>query len=879
MMGGIACDGENYYLQLSEMDDNSDPNTVESNYQSMLGNNDIDFFLGPYSSSLSARASAVAGSADRVLLLGGASADSLYVDTDKTFLMFTPASQYFVSIADSLISKGASSFCILSIDSTFPRASAEGIKQYLASLSSITYNADIKYHAQGDEAHIRSTLIECRDLGYDVILGSTNTLPDAEGYVTQAKAIGYYPKALVINVYGASPELTQALGEDALGVFGPTQWSPNLPSMESDDIFGTASQYTNAYLDSEHTDSGDPPSYQTAGSSACVVTYYYAILAAAASLTSGQSITQAMIAEQILTLDRPSFFGNLQFQQNGGILKPMYATQIQVNAGDEGIFPLVAPDNVASEREEDGRKFEPIYPVTYHNIDSTCNDLIVNVLDAPTDGTCFPGKSRIKIAASISKTGKYAPKADHLKKGYNLAIDLINAKVGGIPCGGAIYPLEFVEAEDDDGSNTNVVSNVYTSLVQDTDVDFLVGPYSSSLSLSAAAVAQENDRVIIHGGASSDSLLEFGSKNFLTYTTASQYMVEAMQEAQRKGVDAICLLSISTSFPTAVAEGALAEANRLNFPIVGDSIKYHEQDATTAIRDHLQACADADENQAVAVFASTNTKEDSVAYITESKAIGYFPKLLVITVYGPSPTLVEEVGDDALGVVGPTQWSENLPSSESEPIMGSPQDYLYEYLQSQHVVSGQPPSYQTAGASAAILAYYYAIKNAGANNFGQAITQEMVAEELHALNQVSFWGTLQFNDDGSTNKPMYATQIQINAQTEGIYPVVVPANMASTKDNGDSFLMQYPGVLHNANSGASRVTIGSCDDAESNETVEIVLVLVIVLIVLQFCFIGFMVYKESQGKPLFGYQSFTDSPDAEMGTEMPDVKKRSADLR
>lgn len=141
------------------------------------------------------------------------------------------------------------------------------------------------------------------------------------------------------------------------------------------------------------------------------------------------------------------------------------------------------------------------------------------------------------------------------------------------------------------------------------------------------------------------------------------------------------------------------------------------------------------------------------------------------------------------------------------------------------------------------------------------------------MNQNSFWGALQFNMDGSTNKPMYGTQIRLNAGSHGIYPVVVPTEYASVTDDGVTFTLNYETTFSEVYTAVDRtgneaLNASDCDDSDDS-TLTTVVILVALVFVLQFCFMGFLVYREFQGKPLFGFTRLGESDYGNTGgTEM-----------
>eukprot|EP00494_Astrolonche_serrata_P033532 UN33801 len=214
-----------------------------------------------------------------------------------------------------------------------------------------------------------------------------------------------------------------------------------------DEVFGTAEEYAEAYYNSDYNTNDQPPSYQTAAASSAIVAYYYAI-ERAQTVYADQAITDAIVAESLYSLDQESFWGLLKWEEGSGgaIEKEMLATQIQINAGKEGIFPVVAPQHLRTTRMIDDAEvpFEMAYPTKMNVVaDVECgddtNDEPEPVIPAPTSNSCFPGKSKVVLGVVLSDSGKYATKADHLRRGYKLAVDRINHVNGGVSCGGEIF--------------------------------------------------------------------------------------------------------------------------------------------------------------------------------------------------------------------------------------------------------------------------------------------------------------------------------------------------------------------------------------------------------------------------------------------------------
>jgi len=489
--------------------------------------------------------------------------------------------------------------------------------------------------------------------------------------------------------------------------------------------------------------------------------------------------------------------------------------------------------------------------------------LILTTLFTFAFSACFPGPN-ITFAASLARTGSFMNIAGQMRDGYNLAVDRINS-LGGIQCGGDTYYLEFRDSETDDRSVEAEVTNNYNTFVADSSIDFLVGPYSSKLSLKAAEVARDNQRVIIHGGASTSALHSYGYYNFMTYAESGLYWVPSMVELQTLGLQSVCVVSIPTAFPMAAARGAMEKAAELGIRTPTDIIQHtHADDAE--IRAALIQCRDGDYD---AIFLNSNKEVDSTKYVEILESLNYHPKALGITVLGADPVFVQNEGDATLGVFGPTQWTEHVPHQFQDDVFGDAKSYAQHYYDKYATDDNRnPPTYPCAGASVSILAYKFAIERV-ATYKTENINQNDIAAALHALDVPSFWSQLKWEADGSIDKPVYTTQIQINAGEEGIFPIVAPAEFASEHEaTGEPFTVIYPRLQYKINSAQCAVTttsaanttttsaanpgaMTSCDDNDDDSTMTILLIVILVLFILQSMFLCSIIYYEKTMRPLF----------------------------
>jgi branched-chain amino acid transport system substrate-binding protein len=128
---------------------------------------------------------------------------------------------------------------------------------------------------------------------------------------------------------------------------------------------------------------------------------------------------------------------------------------------------------------------------------------------------------------------------------------------------------------------------------------------------------------------------------------------------------------------------------------------------------------------------------------------------------GPdTPEFRTALGADAQAVLGSAQWSPAVSYSGAPGFYRSAKDYSAAFTR--HV--GHAPDYHNACATAAALAFAYALQAA------HSVDRDAVREQLARLNIMTFFGQIKFDERGiDVYKPMVVNQVQ-GANLVTIYP-------------------------------------------------------------------------------------------------------------
>jgi len=364
------------------------------------------------------------------------------------------------------------------------------------------------------------------------------------------------------------------------------------------------------------------------------------------------------------------------------------------------------------------------------------------------------GECIISIGAAVSETGKYAREGKDVRQGYDLWADWVNGEGGGIAMGDQVCQAEIVYYDDE--SDPDTVSRLVEKLVTEDEVDILLGPYSSSMTMAASAIAEKYDVIMVEGNGSSETLFERGFKNlFAVLTPAGNYGESALKSLSELGAESVVIAYEDTAFPTSVATGAIAWAEEYGLEVLAvETYPKDVPDVSGIIAKFKELEPD--------VFLGGGHFNDALLFVRAAKELDFNPKAMVITVGPSNPSFVEEVGADAEYIIGPTQWERTM--AYADEYFGTAEEYAQRY----EGMWDESPTYQAAESTATALALQLAIEAAGTTETAA------VRDALNALDEVLFYGPVKFDETGkNAGKPMGAIQIQ-----DGNIVVVAPEDSA-----------------------------------------------------------------------------------------------------
>lgn len=377
----------------------------------------------------------------------------------------------------------------------------------------------------------------------------------------------------------------------------------------------------------------------------------------------------------------------------------------------------------------------------------------------------------LKLGFTASQTGSQNVAGVNQLNGINLWIDAVNKD--GIKVGN--QTVKFQTVFYDDESATDRVQQLYTKLATDDKVDLMISPYSSGLVDAAAVIAQQYNKIMITTGGASEGTYQKGyTLVYQAYTPGGAYLTGALDMLAKQDPSAkkIAIVHENDKFSTGVAAAAETYAKAQGYNVVMSEGYNTPITDFGPFLDKIQAAAPD------AILGGGHVADGTLfaKQIAEKKISVKFLALLV----APPETSFAQLGDPAVGVVGPSQWEPGVTySADTAKALNIPwygpsvQDFISAYKAKYNT----DPTYHSAGGYAAGLLLQKALEDAGSTD------TQAIKTALDKMDVMTFFGHLKFDTTAANHGLQVGhTMVYMQWQKQGgnlVKVIVWPANAAT----------------------------------------------------------------------------------------------------
>jgi len=294
----------------------------------------------------------------------------------------------------------------------------------------------------------------------------------------------------------------------------------------------------------------------------------------------------------------------------------------------------------------------------------------------------------LRIGATMSETGAYATQGVPARNGYLLCQDHVNARGGLLG-----REVEFVI--HDDASDPDTAIRLYEQLIEEEQVDAVMGPYGSTLTEAVAPVTERHRMVHISPLAATTSIWEQGREYlFMVLPPAELFLAGLIEMGAERDLEVAAVINEDQLFPEAAARGAVELAGER-----GMEVAFHATYASgTEDFGHILAEV---EDTAVQVLAMAASALDDFVTVTRQMEAAD----VNVQMFGTSGAVSEY--QEALGPLaeytyGLSAWEPGLPHPGIDEFVDAYQDTF-----------GQAPSFHAAGAYGSCQLFVEAAEEAG----------------------------------------------------------------------------------------------------------------------------------------------------------------------
>ncbi len=370
----------------------------------------------------------------------------------------------------------------------------------------------------------------------------------------------------------------------------------------------------------------------------------------------------------------------------------------------------------------------------------------------------------IIVGATLPLTGAEARVGGFFKEGYELAFELENTD-GGLQIGDQIVPVSLQLL--DDTSNQATAVSLVDRLVNQDNVDFLLGTYSTSLVEAQSTAAEQNEIPYVNGGGAATNIYDRGYQWIfgtlapieLLATTEMEWISQQQEAGNLPNPARIAMLWENTSHGEDFQKGITDAVNNSGgaFEIVVDESFELDGRDFSAVLGEVQA-ANAD------LFMVDAHLPDYITMHRQYTTAGMCHDVITYGARGSEADAREALGQDNVAhILSAVWWNAQLGSE------GINQEFVQAF---QAKYDKEPEWYQALSYEAA-RALFTAIQEAG------SVERAAVRDALANLRMESLvpGGELSFPEDDGF-QAQYPFVVQQNG-SEGDSPIIYPEDAAT----------------------------------------------------------------------------------------------------
>ena len=356
-------------------------------------------------------------------------------------------------------------------------------------------------------------------------------------------------------------------------------------------------------------------------------------------------------------------------------------------------------------------------------------------------GTLFApmawSEDEIKVGLPISLTGKYDVLGMRNLQGARLWAEWANEKFIYIKEANKKLPVKVIWYDTKSDKDTTI--KLTEKLINEDQVDFLLGPYGSSLTLASAAITEKYGKLMFSHSGASDKIWSQGYKYVIGVLTPSSYYYKSTMELLanlKPPAKSLALITEDNPFNLSIRKGIKKWAEELGFEILFDEVYPAPPTDLSPILSKVKRLAPD------AILASSHFK-DGALLARQAAELGVYTKFFAL---GSAPSTLEW-----WNAVGPKGARYTVATSQWEPIDAPDPARFVNWFGPKMTGNefnawykkrwGKPTDFRGTQAFAAGLVLQWAIENAG------SLDTDKVRAALNDMDIMTLYGRSMIDRD------------------------------------------------------------------------------------------------------------------------------------
>ncbi|MFI6263779.1 amino acid ABC transporter substrate-binding protein [Micromonospora sp. NPDC051006] len=218
-------------VQLKILDDQSNADRVVSDYEQLIGQDQVDVVVGPFSTRLVVPAARVAEEYGMLFVEPAGAAKEVFEQGFKNLFYAAPAvaNDHYNHLAEYILALPAgqrpTTAAYAAMDDPFAQGTAYGLKEKLEQAGVRTVVNEVYPPNTTDFSGIAAKIASSRA---DIVVGGSQ-YQDGVNLIVALQQLAYQPKLAAFSTAPTSPEFAAAIGNKTEGILSPTGYTQKAP--------------------------------------------------------------------------------------------------------------------------------------------------------------------------------------------------------------------------------------------------------------------------------------------------------------------------------------------------------------------------------------------------------------------------------------------------------------------------------------------------------------------------------------------------------------------------------------------------------------------------------------------------------------------------